>query len=90
MHYSNFVPDPPSPEELADSELKYRAYQENIRKYAEENNYTPLKCNTFGIYSYFYDHKHQLMYKIHNFPRDSLVFEVSTEEHILRLNHLKG
>lgn len=66
-----------------------------IREHVQAYNLSPLKCDYFGMDSYYYDKATKIMYKVCNvydkYADKSIkpIFEVSTDEHILQINNLQ-
>ena len=68
--------------------------QEYIHKYSKIHNLILLKCDYFGMNSYYYNYTTKTMYKVCNVYNKYIDrgiepnFEISTDYHILSLNNL--
>lgn len=92
MEYAKFIPLPKTDEEIAEEHEKHTTRQDNIQKFVDDNNLIKLKCDYFGMDSYYYDTNYKTMYKVCNIITMSdkstiPKFEVSYDSHILEINH---
>ena len=93
MEYAQFTPLPKTNEEIAEEHAKITTLQNNIQKFVEDNNLIKLKCDYFGMVSYYYDKHNKTMYKVCNIitmSNKSTIpkFEVSNDSHILEINNI--
>ena len=95
MNYSSFKPSIEYDPVLVDAETKIITRRSDlIREHAQKNNLIQLKCDYFGMDSYYYHKETKTMYKVcivYDKYRDCSIipiFEVSNDEHILTLNHI--
>jgi len=95
MNYSSFKPSVEREPVLINNENgTITSRSDLIREHVRKNNLIPLKCDYFGMDSYYYHKETKTMYKVcivYNKYRDHSIipnFEVSTDAHILTLNHI--
>ena len=93
MEYAKFIPLPKTDEEIAEEHAKHTTRQDNIQKFVDDNNLIKLKCDYFGMDSYYYDTNYKTMYKVSNIITMSdkstiPKFEVSYDSHILEINNI--
>ena len=93
MEYAKFIPLPKTDEEIAEEHAKHTTRQDNIQKFVDDNNLIKLKCDYFGMDSYYYDTNYKTMYKVCNIITMSdkstiPKFEVSYDSHILEINNI--
>ena len=93
MNYSSFKPQMEYDPVLVDAETKIITRRSDlIREHCQKNNLITLKCDYFGMDSYYYHKETKTMYKVcivYDKYRDHSIipnFEVSTDAHILSLN----
>lgn len=91
--YSTFEPTPPTQEEREEEINRVRLRQDYIKKYAKDNDMVLLKCDYWGMDSYYYDEKYKRMYKVCNvfsFEDKSLTphFELCNDTHIMEINEI--
>ena len=93
MEYAKFTPLPKTDEEIIEEQATHKTRQDNIQKFVDDNNLIKLKCDYFGMDSYYYDTNYKTMYKVCNIITMSdkstiPKFEVSYDSHILEINNI--
>jgi hypothetical protein len=93
MEYTKFTPLPKTDEEIIEEHAKHTIRQDNIQKMVDDNNLIKLKCDYFGMDSYYYNKNNKTMYKVSNintmFDKSTIpIFEVSYDSHILEINNI--
>jgi hypothetical protein len=90
MFFSKFIPTIDSTTEL---EIKKRR-DDLIKQHVEKHKLILLKCDYFGVDSYYYNYHTKTMYKVCNVYNKYIDrgitpnFEVSNDTHILSINNL--
>lgn len=90
MNYSSFD----STDELNTNTKNTILKTDIIKQYVEKNGLILLKCDYFGVDSYYYNKSTKIMYKVCNvynkYADRSIqpIFEISNDAHILWLNNL--
>ncbi len=92
-NYASFILDESEQNTKREQEIKRNTKrQQLIKSIVKTNGLIELKCDYFGMDSYYYDVLRKNMYKICNVCDDwrdiNPTFEISTDEHILKLNSL--
>ena len=77
-----------SPSINAEQIERYNKRQKNIKKIVENNHYVKLKCNFFGMDSYYYDKKTTNIYKVCNVGGIDPIFVLDNDPHIFELNDM--
>jgi len=68
--------------------------QDNIKKYAEENDLIRLKTDGYwGMDHFYYSEKYKRMYRVHSHSSETDTplkphFELSNDEYILKINDI--
>ena len=93
MEYAKFTPLPKTDEEIIEEHATHKTRQDNIQKFVDDNDLIKLKCDYFGMDSYYYDKNNKTMYKVSNIITMSdkstiPKFEVSCDSHILEINNI--
>ena len=93
LNYSDFILDEETIQKKKAIELNKNTKRgQLIKNHVVRNGYILLKNDYFGMDSYYYDKPNKLMYKVCNICDWSgdinPVFEISRDEHILKLNSL--
>jgi hypothetical protein len=75
----------------------YNEWKKKLDKMVYDNDLIKLKNDYFGTNTYYYDHKHSRMYKIHpcgcHSERNAnsiLSFDTDDDNHVLELNNIKS
>ena len=94
LNYGEFIlSDEQNMEKRNEENDKNQRRQELIKQFVMKNGYVKLKCDYLGMDSYYYDTTRKIMYKVCNicdWTGDVIPkFEISNDEHILRLNSIK-
>jgi hypothetical protein len=93
MEYAKFTPLPKTDEEIIEEHTTHTTRQDNIQKIVDDKNLIKLKCDYFGMDSYYYNKNNKTMYKVCNintmFDKSTIPkFEVSYDSHILEINNI--
>ncbi len=93
LDYSDFILDKETIQNKHDIQSnKNRQRQQLIKNHVMSNGYIELKCDSYGMDSYYYDKTRKVMYKVSNICdwNEDIhpIFEISNDEHILKLNSL--
>lgn len=93
LNYSDFILSSESIQNKRDIQSNQNINrQQLIKKYVISNGYIELESDYYGMDSYYYDKTTKVMYKVCNICDWSgdinPVFEISNDEHILKLNSL--
>lgn len=82
-----FDPLPPTDEEKEERKKIHKERQSNIKAFVDDKKLTKLKCDYFGMDSY-YDNITPQVYKVCNIGGSKPNFVLDNNPHILKLNNL--
>lgn len=99
FEYAKYEPLPMSSEEKKNqdriSKEKNEEYRQKINRIVQEHDLIKLRCDYFGMSSFYYDRKTRTLYEVNDVLSQSKfcsggneIFRVSHDQHILRLNNL--
>jgi len=93
LNYSKFESNQEEEiEKMFIQNIQHKKRSELIQQHIINNKYIKLECDYFGMDSYYYDKNKKIMYKVCDICGWSgditPIFEISTDEHILKLNSL--
>jgi hypothetical protein len=93
--YSNFKPSPPTKEEREEEIKLINIRQENIKKYAKDNELIQLKTDGYwGMDYFYYSEKYKRMYRVNSYSSETdtpekPIFQLSTDDYILKINDIE-
>ena len=88
MNFGRFEPLPPTEDEKNKRAEIHKERQQRIKQFVEDKKLTKLKCDYFGMDSYYYDNITPQVYKVCNIGGSHPKFELDNDPHILHLNNL--
>jgi hypothetical protein len=90
-----YVPSPPTEDESTENQRLRQLRQDNIKKYAEENELIQLKTDGYwGMDYFYYSEKYKRMYRVNSYSSgtdtpEKPIFQLSTDDYILKINHIE-